>query len=70
MKQPTQAEIILDLLKVHSCCPSDFMRKGIAQYNARIHELRKEGHNIQKTHDKFVKVGSKLVRETLYTLMI
>lgn len=70
MKQPTQSEIILDLLKAHPRCPSDFMRKGIAQYNARIYELRREGHNIQKTHDKFVKVRGKLVRETLYTLMV
>lgn len=70
MKMPTQAEVILDLLKQHPRCPSDFMRKGIAQYNARIYELRRDWHNIQKTHDKFVKVRGKLVRETLYTLIM
>lgn len=67
--QLTQEEIVLQLLRKHPCNPSHFMRAGIAQYNARIHYLRKAGHNIVKTSDKWIKKGATLVRATVYTLM-
>jgi len=47
-KNATQRDKILELLQdnfYHS--PSELMKLGIAQYNARIYELRKKGHNIE-----------------------
>jgi hypothetical protein len=47
-KNATQRDKILELLRdsfYHS--PSELMRLGIAQYNARIYELRKLGHVIE-----------------------
>lgn len=45
-KKNTQRNIVLEMLARNPQSCSDFMRKGIAQYNARIKELRQEGYNI------------------------
>lgn len=45
-KKQAQREQIIQLLRKKSCSCSDFMRLGIAQYNARILELRKAGYSI------------------------
>lgn len=42
-KKSAQRELILRMLKIGDCNCSDFLKKGIAQYNARIFELRKQG---------------------------
>jgi len=53
-KKSAQRSIILDMLKIGPCNCSLFMRAGIAQYNARILELRQVGHKI--VYDKTAKV--------------
>lgn len=41
-----QRDKIEEMLELKECTCSDFMKAGIAQYNARIYELRRLGFNI------------------------
>ena len=45
-KKATQRNTIISMLQYKPCHCGEFLQKGIAQYNARILELRKQGHNI------------------------
>ena len=45
-RKATQRQVIFDMLAIKPCHCGEFMRKGIAQYNARIKELRHLGYNI------------------------
>lgn len=48
----TQHDQILEAFAVHNgvLSPGDIMRLGIAQYNARIKELREKGYNIKNEY--------------------
>lgn len=46
-KKHNQRDIILQMLYGKPCHCGEFMRKGIAQYNARIKELRQQGYLIE-----------------------
>lgn len=53
-KKSAQREIILRLLKTSNRHCGEFLKKGIAQYNARIYELRKMGYLINYDNKKKV----------------
>lgn len=46
-KKATQRETILKMLRKRNRYCYEFTQSGIMQYNARIKELREQGHDIQ-----------------------
>jgi predicted transcriptional regulator len=52
-RRRTQKEVIMDLLQNMDWVPTEMIiDKGIYQYNARIHELRKKGNVIESVRIK------------------
>ena len=45
-KKLAQRRTIIAMLRTNNCSCADFLKKGIAQYNARIYELRRKGYII------------------------
>jgi len=52
MDKDTQTAKILRLLKAHGTVTNIELSRICFRYSARIHELRREGHNITSVHDK------------------
>ena len=64
----TQKQRVLKMLQNNTEVSAlEFTKSGILQYNARIHELRRDGYNIT-LRSEFVKKGKRLVNYTYYSL--
>ena len=63
-KRMSQKDRVLEMLRDGPVTGRDITLNGILQYNARIHELRKDGHDIEKS-DMKTKSG---VRFGVFTL--
>ena len=67
VKRATQADRILAAFKMNGniLTPSDIMRMGIAQYNARIFELKEKGYVIKNEPIGTSPSGERLTRFVL-----
>lgn len=65
MNKDTQTAKILRLLKTNTTVPNYELNKVCFRYSARIHDLRREGHNIVATHVKDSQWDFSLIPERL-----